>query len=150
MKKGIDYIGVGVGAIIINKDKKIFCNKRGQKAKNEKGKWDMPGGGVEFNETLEDAAVREIMEEHGFIIEPIELLGVTNHILKDEGQHWVAPSFISKIKSGEPKILEPEKCEEIGWFTMEEIKTMDLSMTTKHDYQLLLKKYPEGLPDLYS
>lgn len=59
----------------------------------------MPGGSVEFNEKIEDAIIREIIEEHDFVIEPIELLCVTNHILKEEGQHWVSPSFICKIKT---------------------------------------------------
>jgi len=52
MKKGIDYIGIGIGAVIINKDKKIFLSQRGKNARNEKGRWECPGGGLEFGDTL--------------------------------------------------------------------------------------------------
>ena len=63
MKKGTDYIGVGVGAAIFNEEGKLFITLRGEKAKNERGKWEIPGGGVEFGEKLEQALKREMMEE---------------------------------------------------------------------------------------
>ena len=68
MKQGIDYIGIGVGAAIFNKQGKVFITLRGKKAKNERGKWEIPGGSVEFGETMEQALKREIMEEHGIEI----------------------------------------------------------------------------------
>ncbi len=148
-KRGIDYIGVGVGAAIISKDKKLFITKRGQKAKNERGKWEIPGGGVEFGETFEEAVIREIWEENGFKIEVLELLGICDHIIPEENQHWVSPTYICKIKSGKPKIIEPEKCEEIGWFTLAEAEKLDLSIVTRFDIEILKKKYPKGLPNLY-
>ena len=63
MKKGVDYIGVGVGAAIFNREGKLFLTLRGKKAKNERGKWEIPGGGVEFGETFEQALKRELKEE---------------------------------------------------------------------------------------
>lgn len=65
MQRGIDYVGVGVGAAIFNSEDKLFLTLRGKKAKNERGKWEIPGGNVEFGETLEDAIKREMREEHG-------------------------------------------------------------------------------------
>jgi 8-oxo-dGTP pyrophosphatase MutT (NUDIX family) len=65
MKKGIDYIGVGVGAVIFNREGPVFLARRGKQARNESGKWEFPGGGVEFGETLEHALAREILEEYG-------------------------------------------------------------------------------------
>lgn len=149
LKRGVDYIGVGVGAAIINQDKKLFITKRGEKAKNERGKWEIPGGSVEFGETFIQAIIREMREENDCEIEVVDLLGIFDHIIADEKQHWVAPTYICKIKSGEPKILEPEKCAGIGWFTIEEAQSLDLSIVTKHDIELLKEKYPDGLPNLY-
>jgi len=63
MKAGIDYIGVSVGALLINDNGEILLQKRSQHVKNEKGKWEAPGGAVEFNERREDAIRREIKEE---------------------------------------------------------------------------------------
>lgn len=124
MKKGIDYIGVGVGAVIVNEEGKVFLAKRGANVRNERGLWQIPGGGVEFGETLEDALKREVKEEHGIDIEIIKLLSVSNHIIPGEKQHWVSPAFLCKIKGGTPQILEPDKCDEIRWFSIEEVKNI--------------------------
>lgn len=146
MKRGVDYIGVGVGAAIFNHEGKLFLTLRGRKAKNETGKWEIPGGSVEIGETLEDALKREITEEYGIEIEIVELLGVCSHIIPDEHQHWVSPTYICKIMKGEPKILEPEKCAAIGWFTRKEAKKLPLSIITQHDFVTLDHKYPNGFP----
>ena len=139
MKKGVDYIGVGVGAIIVNKEGKVFLAKRGREVRNESGKWEFPGGGVEFGDTLKDTLKREIKEEYGIEIEPGLLLDVCDHIILVEHQHWVSPSFICRLTKGEPKILEPHKCDEIGRFTIEEIKTMDLSIVSTFNFDNYLK-----------
>lgn len=130
MQKGIDYIGVGVGAIILNDKNEVFLAKRGKKAKNERGTWEYPGGGVEFGEKLVDAIKREMKEEYDIKIEVIHQLNTHDHIIPEDGQHWVAPSYIAKIVKGEPKIMEPEKCEEIGWFSVEKLP-QPLSLITQ-------------------
>jgi mutator protein MutT len=116
VKRGIDYIGVGVGAIIVDNRGRLFLGRRGIKAKNERGLWEFPGGSVEFGETLAQALRREMREEFGIEITVGKLLDVVDHILKEEGQHWVSPTYLCTITAGEPHILEPEKCAEIGWF----------------------------------
>lgn len=141
MKRGIDYIGVGVGAAIFNDEGKLFITKRGQKAKNERGKWEIPGGGVEFGETFEQAIKREILEEHGVEIEILELLGICDHIIAEEKQHWVSPTFICKIIKGVPQLMEPEKCDEFGWFSIEEAEQLPLSIVTKYDIEQLKKRH---------
>lgn len=140
-KKGIDYIGVGVGAIIFNDEGKVFLNKRGPKSRNEKGKWEFPGGGVNFGEKLEDAIKREVREEFDMEIELLEQMVVEDHILPDEGQHWVSPTYIARIISGEPKIMEPEKCDEFKWITVSEIENEDLSIITRADYETYIDKH---------
>lgn len=135
MIRGVDYIGVGVGAIIVDDAGRVFLAKRGEKAKNERGLWEFPGGSVEFGETLRDALVREIREEYGVTIEVGELLTVTDHILPEENQHWVSPSYICRIVEGEPTILEPDKCSAIGWFSFDEIPN-ELTQVTRHDLVL--------------
>lgn len=135
MVRGVDTIGVGVGALIVDDEGRLFLAKRGPKAKNERGLWEFPGGGVEFGETLRDALVREIREEYGITIDVGELLTVTDHILPDEGQHWVSPSYICRIVDGTPAILEPEKCSATGWFALDDIPA-DLTQVTRHDLAL--------------
>ena len=140
MKKGIDYIGVGVGAIIFNNNDEIFLARRGKEARNEKDRWEFPGGGVEFGETLRDALRREIYEEYGFIIEVGPLLDVVDHILPEEKQHWVSPTFLCQYKHGTPSIREPLKCEAIGWFRLDNIPEKDLTSASRKSLKSL-KKY---------
>jgi len=116
MQRGLDYIGVGVGALIVDAAGRLFFAQRGALAKNERGLWEFPGGAVEFGERLADALRREMHEEFGVEIEVGELLDVADHLLPAEGQHWVSPTFICRIVAGEPVIREPDKCAAIGWF----------------------------------
>lgn len=117
MIRGVDYIGVGVGAILVDSQGRLFLAKRGDKAKNERGSWEFPGGSVEYGETLAEALKREMFEEYGVEIAVGELLDVVDHILPGERQHWVSPTYICRILQGEPRIVEPEKCAAIGWFS---------------------------------
>jgi mutator protein MutT len=141
MKKGVDFIGVGAGAMIFNDEGKVFLSKRGIKARNEKGKWDFPGGSVEFGEKCEDAVVREIKEEFGMDIKVIELLEVVNHIILEEDQHWVSPSYTAKYISGTPKIMEPGKIEEIKWIEVDEIDPDTLTIASRKNLLTYKTKY---------
>jgi 8-oxo-dGTP diphosphatase len=132
MKRGIDYIGVGVGAIIVDAEGRLFLAQRGPLAKNERGLWEFPGGSVEFGETLAHALEREMGEEFGIDIQVGELLDVVDHILVEEKQHWVSPTYICRILSGIPEIKEPEKCSAIGWYFPEQVPA-DLSMITRQN-----------------
>ena len=141
MKKGVDYIGVAAGAIIFNDQMQIFLSKRSQNTKNEKGHWETPGGSVEFGETLEQAVKREMVEEYGVEIEIIEQWPAADHIIPADKQHWVATTFLARFKEGqEPKIMEPEKCDEIGWFNLSSLPT-PLSIITKIDLEHYNKKH---------
>ena len=131
MQQGIDYIGVGVGAIIMNAKGLLFLAKRGPQTRNERHKWEFPGGGVAFGETLRSAISREILEEYGFTIRIIQLLDVVDHILPNERQHWVSPTFLCEYDNGTPRILEPLKCEAIRWFSFSELPVSDMTQASQ-------------------
>ena len=132
MKRGVDYIGVGVGAIITDSQGRLFLARRGPKAKNERGLWEFPGGSVEFGETMAAALRREMREEFGIEIVIGKLLDVVDHILKEEGQHWISPTFLCTLAAGEPNIREPEKCAEIGWFHPDKVP-QELTQITREN-----------------
>jgi 8-oxo-dGTP diphosphatase len=148
MKKGIDFIGVGAGALVFNKEGKVLLAQRGPKANNEAGKWDFPGGTVEFGETIEDTLKRELIEELGIEIEIRELLDVVNHILPEVGQHWISPSYIAIHLSGEGKILEPEKCTAFDWFYIKDIDPKQLTQSSLSNYEKYVEKF--GLNHSYA
>lgn len=139
MQQGVDYIGVGAGAIIFNKSGEVFLARRGDHARNERNTWEFPGGSVEFGETLKHALKREIQEEYGFSIEVLHLLDVVDHILPRERQHWVSPTYLCRYLSGVPKIREPRKCSEIGWFPLHRIPRRGLSSASRASLKSLFR-----------
>lgn len=135
MKKGIDYIGVSVGAMLFNEKGDLFLSKRSQNTKNERGCWETPGGSVDFGETLKEAVKREFKEEYGIDIEIVEQYPAEDHLIPEEKQHWVATTFLAKMKDGQtPIIMEPEKCDDIGWFSLDNLPS-PLSIITKLDIE---------------
>ena len=133
MKAGVDFIGVSVGAMMINREGKIFLSKRSKNVRNEAGHWEVPGGQVEFGETLQDAVKREMREELDIDIELLEQLPAANHIIPADHQHWVPTTFLSRIVGKkQPRIVEPEKCDAIGWFSFNKLPS-PLSIITKVD-----------------
>ena len=111
LKSGKDYIGVGGGVLIFNKKREVLLAKRGKNVRNQAGWWSKPGGGIEVGEKAIDAMKREIKEEHGIDIKIWGYLPHTDHIIKKENQHWLSVNYLADLKKGEPKIMEPEKCD---------------------------------------
>jgi len=113
--------------------------KRSKNAKNQAGWWSQPGGAVDFNEKAVVATKREIKEELGIEIDIWAQVPHIDHVLKKENQHWMAIPFLAKIKKGVPKIMELEKCDEIGWFSLKKLPRK-LSQTTRETIGSYLKK----------
>lgn len=103
---------VGVG-VIIKKDNKILIGMR----KNTHGvdTWSFPGGHLEFNESIEDCARRETLEETGLSVGVFKKVTFTNDIFEKENKHYVSLFMITDWKDGEPEVKEPEKYEEWRW-----------------------------------
>lgn len=108
---------VGVAVLLI-KDKKILLGMR--KGSHGKGTWAPPGGHLEFFEEIEDCAKREILEETGIKIKNLKFETITNDIFTEENKHYVTIILSCKEFEGEPKIIEPEKCEEWCWFKLDD------------------------------
>src|SRR5581483_8572215 len=89
-------VRVGLGVFIF-KDGKFLMGKR--IGKHGRGSWSVPGGHMEFAETFEQTAMREVMEETGLKINNVRFGAVTNNIFKDEGKHtitiWVTSDYVS-------------------------------------------------------
>lgn len=130
-ESGKDGVGVGVGSAIFNEKGEILLIQRGPKARNERGKWDIPGGSVDFGEEIKTTVVRESKEEMDMLVETIRLLGVFDNILPEEEQHWISVVYACAWLSGGPTIMEPDKCSAYGWFSFEKAKMLSLSHSTQ-------------------
>jgi 8-oxo-dGTP diphosphatase len=103
---------VGIGVLIL-KDGKVLFGKR--KSAHGEGTWAPPGGHLEYGETPEDCAIRETLEETGIQIKNIRKGPYTNDIYTNEHKHYITLFIIADYKSGEPKAMEPDKCEKWEW-----------------------------------
>lgn len=145
MQIGRDCIGVSVGAIVINSRGEILLGKRSKLSRNERGKWEAPGGEVNFGEKREDAIKREVHEELGVKIKILKVLHSADEILVEDKQHWLATTYIAKIIGNKkPAIMEPKKCEAIGWFSIIKLPK-PLSHVTTVDLNEFKRQYKEAI-----
>jgi 8-oxo-dGTP diphosphatase len=107
----------GVGVLVILKcNNNILLGKR--KGSHGEGEWSFPGGHLEMNETIEECAKRELLEETGINIgnmKPVEK-GYTNDIFNRENKHYITIYQLYNINDIIiPSLLEPDKCFEWKW-----------------------------------
>lgn len=119
MIKGIDYIGVTVCFYCHDGKGKLLLQKRSQNCRDEQGRWDCGGGSMRFGETFEEAVRREIQEEYCCTPIKLDFCGVSN-VIRNAGNvksHWISIIFTAILNPIEVKIGDPDKMEEIGWFS---------------------------------
>lgn len=105
-------LGIGV---FIRKDGRILLGKR--KKEPSANTWAIPGGHVEFGETLEQCAKREAHEETGLIITNIKRGPLIDHIEPDNSNHYYSFFLTADHLDGEPVARESEKFDSLQWFT---------------------------------
>jgi len=108
---------VGVGVIVLDGDR-ILIGKR--KNAHGAGAWATPGGHLEFQETPEECAARELFEETGLKAVSIRRGAWTNDVI-DGSRHYVTLFMIVDQFEGSLETKEPEKCEGWVWHRWEEL-----------------------------
>lgn len=125
---------VGVGAIIIEKGRVLLVKRAHPPIQ---GQWSIPGGVLEVGEMVRDAATREAREETGLIVEPGELLGVYDRILRDPANrvqyHYVLIDFLCRPLGGE--LLAASDAADVRWFTNNELPALNLAEDTQEVIQ---------------
>lgn len=107
---------LGVGVAIVRNGRLLLIRRL---KPPEAGCWGLPGGKVDFLETVETAIRREAREELGVDLGPLQLLCVTDQLHPDIPEHWVAPVYLTREITGEPAIQEPEKHDGLEWYDLE-------------------------------
>lgn len=109
---------VGLGVIVCRNGKVLIGRRRGA---HGQGMWGFPGGHLEWGESFEDCASRELFEETGLRAQNPTFVSVTNDVHSIEEKHYVTVFMRVDQFIGEPQLLEPEKCEEWRWFDWDEL-----------------------------
>jgi 8-oxo-dGTP diphosphatase len=92
---------VGVGAVIVH-ESRVLLVRRGSEPL--KGHWTLPGGVLEVGETLVEGVVREVREETGLLVEPLELVELLDRIHRQTGRvryHYVIADYLCRVTGGE-------------------------------------------------
>lgn len=118
---------VGIG-VFIRKNNKVLMGRR--KGSHGTGTWAPPGGHLDFGESFETCALREVKEETGLDVRIVGVGIVTNDIFP-EGKHYITIQMIADYINGEPQIMEPNKCEEWRWCRWDDLPT-PLLLSTQH------------------
>jgi ADP-ribose pyrophosphatase YjhB (NUDIX family) len=121
---------VGVGAIIIE-DARLVLVKRAHPPLQ--AEWSSPGGMLEVGELVCEAAVREAREETGLTVEPGELLGVYDRIVRNADErvqyHYVLIDYLCRRVAGD--LAAGSDAAEVGWFGQEELALLNLAQDTR-------------------
>jgi 8-oxo-dGTP diphosphatase len=110
------YIGV---AVIVVRDGRVLLGKR--RNAHGAGTWQFPGGHLEYGESIEACARRELFEETGLSIINLYMGPFTNDIFEDEKKHYVTLFVVADQTSGDARLKEPDRCERWGWYRWSEM-----------------------------
>ncbi len=107
---------IGVGVFVYKGSRFLIGKRVGNHGSNS---WSLPGGHLEYGESIEACAEREVFEETGLKIKDLEIAAATSDIFKDK--HYVTIFVKSSYLDGRPLVKEREKIIEWKWITKEDL-----------------------------
>jgi 8-oxo-dGTP diphosphatase len=120
---------VGVGAIITDGDRAVLARRAKAPAL---GEWSIPGGLVHVGETLEEAVIREALEETGLNVEPTELVELLERIFRDDQgrvqYHYVIADYHCTVING--VLSAGSDAAEVRWAERAELLEMEIAPIT--------------------
>ncbi len=111
---------VGVGGAVVDDGRLLLVRRASRRGR---GNWQIPGGFVEQNETMELAVVREVEEEAGVKTTVQGVLGIRNRY-DEEGGNSIYVVMLLSPKSGEPS-PDMKEVDRAEYFSLSEIQALE-------------------------
>ena len=105
---------IGVGVLVFRNGQLLLGQRRGS---HGAGTWAPPGGHLEFGESVEICARREVLEETGLHVQAVRPGPYTSDVFDAEDRHYVTLFVLAQSAEGEPAVREPSKCAGWAWFS---------------------------------
>jgi 8-oxo-dGTP diphosphatase len=119
----------GIGALIFDRGR-ILLAQRGKAPLM--GQWSLPGGLVETGEKLADAVRREVREETGLEVEPLEVLEIFERIMRDAAgaaeYHYVLIDYVCAVTGG--VLAAGDDACQVAWFEHSDLAALDITEGT--------------------
>jgi 8-oxo-dGTP diphosphatase len=110
---------IGVGGAVVRDDRLLLVRRA---SRHGRGNWQLPGGFIEPDETIEQAVVREVQEEAGVVAEVVGVLGLRSRYDPDSG-NGVYVVLLLKSGNGEPR-ADNHEVDHAAYFTLEQIRAL--------------------------
>lgn len=123
MRKGTDFVGISVVYFCHDGKGNFVMAKRSKNARDEQGRWDIGGGGLELGDSVEYTLRKEIKEEYRADVLNFEFLGYRDVFRRHEGKpsHWITLDFKVLLNPKQVQIGESHKFDEIKWFKLKSL-----------------------------
>lgn len=114
-------VGAGCGVMLVRRGQVLLGHRHEDPEKADsqlhgEGTWTMPGGKLDFGESFEVCAFRELFEETGIKGKKFKIISLTNDIVPDA--HFVTIGLLCEEWEGEPRVMEPDEITEWRWFDL--------------------------------
>ncbi len=126
--------------VIFNREGKVLLLKRARSKRNG-GRWEVPGGSLRYGESPRRGALRELREETGFKLTPLDLRPVDTFgiIYPEMRVEFIIPLYTAVVDNGMDPVIRPEEHDDWGWFTMEQIREMELRDETMKGAYIMVR-----------
>jgi ADP-ribose pyrophosphatase YjhB (NUDIX family) len=110
---------IGVGGAVVREHKLLLVRRA---SRHGHGNWQLPGGFIEPDETMEQAVVREVAEETGVVSEVEAVLGLRSRYDPESGNGMYVILLLTPIR-GEP-IADGREVDHAAYFSLDEIRQL--------------------------